>query len=109
MDIEHVIFEPRKNIYFSTYPPPTLIHLSHCFTSESKPAAQKSFACCFSHFCTSVSTSSSSAKHLPPRWFLGYQTDGSHWGPSAGCKVDVQEVPTVVLELSPGLLRLHGV
>jgi hypothetical protein len=29
----------RKNIYFSTYPPPTLIHLSHRFTSASKPAA----------------------------------------------------------------------
>jgi hypothetical protein len=40
--IKHVIFEP-ENTYFSTYPPPTLIHLSHRFTSASKPAAQKSF------------------------------------------------------------------
>jgi hypothetical protein len=32
-----------KNIYFSTYPPPTLIHLPHRFTSASKPAEQKSF------------------------------------------------------------------
>jgi hypothetical protein len=31
-----------KNIYFSTYPPPTLIHLSHRFTSASKPTTQKS-------------------------------------------------------------------
>jgi hypothetical protein len=29
--------------------------------------------------------------------------------PSPGCKADVQEVPTVVLEFSPGLLRLRGV
>jgi hypothetical protein len=32
MDIKHVIFEPGKNIYFLTYPPSTLIHLSHHFT-----------------------------------------------------------------------------
>jgi hypothetical protein len=42
----------EKNIYISTYPPPTLIHLSHRFTSASKPAAQKSFDCCLSHFRT---------------------------------------------------------
>jgi hypothetical protein len=30
-----VIFEPGKNIHFSTYPPPTLIHLSHPFTITS--------------------------------------------------------------------------
>jgi hypothetical protein len=35
-----VIFEPWNNINFSTYPPLTLIHLSHRFTSASKPAAQ---------------------------------------------------------------------
>jgi hypothetical protein len=29
MDIKHVIFITGKNIYFSTYPPLTLIHLSH--------------------------------------------------------------------------------
>jgi hypothetical protein len=42
----------RKNIYFSTNPPPTLIHLSNCFTSASKPAAQKSFHCCLRNFRT---------------------------------------------------------
>jgi hypothetical protein len=41
-------------------------HLSHRFTSASNRAAQKSFRLCHSHFRTSVSTSSSSAKHLPP-------------------------------------------
>jgi hypothetical protein len=39
MDIKHVIFQHGKSIYFSTYPPPTLIHLSHRFTSASKPTA----------------------------------------------------------------------
>jgi hypothetical protein len=33
----------KKHIYVSTYPPPTLLHSSHCFTSASKPAAQKYF------------------------------------------------------------------
>jgi hypothetical protein len=47
-----VIFEPGKNIYFSTYPPRTLIHFSHRFTSASKPAALKSFDCCLSYFRT---------------------------------------------------------
>jgi hypothetical protein len=28
----------KNNIYFSTYPPPALIHLSRRFTSASKPA-----------------------------------------------------------------------
>jgi hypothetical protein len=37
------------------------------------------------------------------------QTDGSHPGPSSGCKEDVQEVLTVVLEFSSGLLGLCGV
>jgi hypothetical protein len=41
-----VIFEPGKNVYFSTYPPPTLLHLSHLFTSAWKPVAWKSFDCC---------------------------------------------------------------
>jgi hypothetical protein len=51
----------KKNISFSTYPPPTLIHLSHRFTSASK----QSFDCFISHSHTSVSTSSSSTKLLP--------------------------------------------
>jgi hypothetical protein len=64
--------KPGKNIYFSTYPPPTLTHLSNHFTSASKPAVQKSFDCCLSHLHTSVLTSSSSAKHWPPsRFFSG--------------------------------------
>jgi hypothetical protein len=33
----------KKNIYFSTYLPPRLIHLSHRFISASKPATYKSF------------------------------------------------------------------
>jgi hypothetical protein len=36
-------------------------------------------------------------------------TDVSHCGPIPGYKVDVQEVPTVGLEFSPGLLGLYGV
>jgi hypothetical protein len=31
-----VIFQHGRNVYFSTYPPPTLIHTSHRFTSASK-------------------------------------------------------------------------
>jgi hypothetical protein len=42
-------------------------------------------------------------------FFLVDYTDGSHYGPIPGCKADVQEVPTVVLEFSPGLLVLYGV
>jgi hypothetical protein len=60
-----VTFEAGKKFYLSTNPTPTFIHLSHRFTSASKPAAQKSLDCCLSHFRTSVSTSSS-AKRLPP-------------------------------------------
>jgi hypothetical protein len=37
INVKHVIFKPEENIYFSTYPPPTLIHLSHPFTSSSTP------------------------------------------------------------------------
>jgi hypothetical protein len=33
----------KKDIYFSTYPPQTLIHLFHRFTSASKTTAWKSF------------------------------------------------------------------
>jgi hypothetical protein len=76
--IKYVIFEPGKNIYFSTYPPPTLVHLSQCFTSASKPAALKSFDCRLSRFRTPVSTSSSSAKHFPPSWEQLYATNTSH-------------------------------
>jgi prephenate dehydratase len=36
------------------------------------------FDCLLSHFHTSLSTSSSSAKCLPPRRFLAHQRDGSH-------------------------------
>jgi hypothetical protein len=45
-----MLFEPEnKNIYFSIYPPPTLIHLSLRFTIASKPAAYKSFNFCLGH------------------------------------------------------------
>jgi hypothetical protein len=40
LNIKFKTHEPGKqNIYFSTYPPPTLIHLSYHFTSVSKPEA----------------------------------------------------------------------
>jgi hypothetical protein len=102
-----VIFEPVKNIYFSTYPPPTSIHLSHHFTSASKSVALKSFDCCLSHFRTSISTYSSSAKRLPPRWFFSRSIRQKSLSP--GCMADVQVVPNVVLEFFPGLLRLYWV
>jgi hypothetical protein len=35
----------KQNLYFSTYPPAKLIHLSHRSTTASKPAAQKCFVC----------------------------------------------------------------
>jgi hypothetical protein len=73
-----VIFEQKKDIYFSTYYPPTLIQLSHRFTGASKPAAQKSLDCCLSQFGTSVSTSSSSAKRLPPSCERLYAEKTSH-------------------------------
>jgi hypothetical protein len=68
----------EKTFYFSTYPPPAMIHLSHRFTSASKPASWKSFVCCLSHFRTTVSTSSSSAKRFPPRLNPLYTTNASH-------------------------------
>jgi hypothetical protein len=52
MDIKRKTYDIQKNICFSTYPPPTLIHLSRRFTSASKPTAWKSFDCCLSHFRT---------------------------------------------------------
>jgi hypothetical protein len=54
----------EKNIYFSTYSPPTLIHFSHRFTTASKPAAWKSFHSCLSHFRTSVSNSSRHQRNI---------------------------------------------
>jgi hypothetical protein len=57
MDIKRRTYDTQTwKKHFSTYPPPTLIHFSHRFTSASKPAAQKS-SCCLSHFRTSVSSS----------------------------------------------------
>jgi hypothetical protein len=41
--------------------------------------------------------------------FLMDQTDESQWGRSPGCKADIQEFPTVVLEFCHGLLNLYGV
>jgi hypothetical protein len=52
--------------------------MSHRFTSASKPAAQKSFVCCLSHFRTSVSTSSLSPQCLPPSCEPLYATNTSH-------------------------------
>jgi hypothetical protein len=40
--LKHVIFEPGKKIYFLTYPPLTLIHVSHRFTRASKHPQQRS-------------------------------------------------------------------
>jgi hypothetical protein len=57
----------------------------------------------------SVSTSSSSANVCHQGGVLADETDGSHYRPSPGCKADVQEVSTIVLEFSPGLLGLYGV
>jgi hypothetical protein len=59
MDIKRKTCDIRtwENIYFSTYPPTTLIHLSHRFTSASKLAAQKSFDCSLTHFRAPISTS----------------------------------------------------
>jgi hypothetical protein len=73
----------RKNINFSIYALPTLIHLSHRFTSASEPAAWKYFDWCLSHFRTSVSTSSS-AKHLPLRWFFRGPNRGNSLGVKSG-------------------------
>jgi hypothetical protein len=39
ISVKQVGYELGRNIYFSTYPPPTLIHLYGRFTSASKPAA----------------------------------------------------------------------
>jgi hypothetical protein len=81
------------------------MHLSHRFTSAQAP--QKSFNCHLSHFHTSVVTSLSSAKCLPPRCFFSGPNRRKSVGPSLGCKAEVQ-VPTIVLEFYPGLLELYG-
>jgi hypothetical protein len=73
-----VIFEPGKYNYLFIYPLPTSIHLYHHFISASKPAAYKSFDCRLSHFRNSASTSSSSAKRLPPNCEPLYTTNTSH-------------------------------
>jgi hypothetical protein len=44
----------------------------------SKPTAWKCFDCCISHFCTSVSISSSSVKRLPPSCESLYMTNTFH-------------------------------
>jgi hypothetical protein len=63
-----------KNVYFSTYPPPTLTTCPIALPVRRNP---QSFHCCLSHFITSVSTSSSSAKRLPPSCELLYATNTS--------------------------------
>jgi hypothetical protein len=52
---------------------PTLIHLSHRFTSASKPAVKKSVDCCFGHFRTVISETFATKlwtsfrdRHFPP-------------------------------------------
>jgi hypothetical protein len=44
---------------------------------------------------------------LPPRWFFSWPNRWMSLG--ANSKANVQEVPIVVLEFSPGLLGLFGV
>jgi hypothetical protein len=65
-----------KHLYLSTYPPPTSIRLSHCFTNASKPTAQKYFDCCLSQFRTSVLWSAT----FECRWenFSLHATNTSH-------------------------------
>jgi hypothetical protein len=111
MDIKRKTYDvrPGKNVYFSTYPPTTLIHLSHRFTRASKPAPQKPLDCCLSHFRTSVSTSSPSARCLPPMWFLSGPDRWKSLRSSPSCEADVQEVPSLVPDFSPGLLGLYVV
>jgi hypothetical protein len=38
INVKNAILEPGKNTHFSIYPPPTLMHFSHCFTSALKRA-----------------------------------------------------------------------
>jgi hypothetical protein len=46
----------KKN-YFSTYPPPTLIHMPIALPLRRNPQHRSLLNCCLSHVCTSVSTS----------------------------------------------------
>jgi hypothetical protein len=63
MEMKRKVYNIRiwKNVYFSTYPPPTMIHLSHRVETRS---IEVSFDCCIIQFGTTVSTSSSSGKLL---------------------------------------------
>jgi hypothetical protein len=97
----------RRNINFSTYRPPILIPFPIVLPVR-RTRSIEIFGCYLSHFRTSVSASSSSARRLSPRCFLADQRDGHHYGPSPCCRADVQEVPTVVLEFFPGLLWPRG-
>jgi hypothetical protein len=63
---------------------------------------------CLSYFQISISSSLSSAKCLPQRWSFSVPNRWSHQRPSLGCNVDVQEVPIVVPEFSPGCLGCMG-
>jgi hypothetical protein len=65
-------------MYFSTYPPPTLIHLSYRFTSAPKPTVQKSLHCCLSHFRPSVSSSATFEGPSRPSCEPLYATNTSH-------------------------------
>jgi hypothetical protein len=99
-------FEPRKNVYFSTQ---TLIHLSHRFTNASKPAAQTYFDCCIGHlthlrFNLSVISKIFATKVV----FIGPNISKSLGAKIRAVKAVVQGVPTVVLEFSPGLVRLYA-
>jgi hypothetical protein len=102
--VKSVIFEPGKTHLFlniSSCPIALLVH---------RNPQHRSF------FTVVLATSAPSFQPLCHQrsvchqgGFITDQTDGSHKGPSPGCKVDVQEVPTVVLEFSPGLIGLYVV
>jgi hypothetical protein len=96
-----MIFELGENIYFSTYPPPTLIHLPIALPVRRNPQHRSFF--------TVVS-----ATTAPPFQPLDHQRNvatkmvfsvPNRWKSLA----DVQEVPTAVLEFSPRFLGLYGV
>jgi hypothetical protein len=75
-----VIFEPggEKKHLFLDISSTNMIYLSHRFTCESKLAPFKSFYCVSANFAPLGSTSSSSAKHLPPTSEALYTTDTTH-------------------------------
>jgi hypothetical protein len=95
----------EKNIYFSTYPPATCpIALPMRRNPQHRNRLTVVWATCAPPFqplrhqrniCTKVVFTG------PNRW--------KSLGQSPCCKADVQEVPTAVLEFSPGLLELYGV